>query len=102
MTYKVYARVNESHEVTSIFSTCFEHPKDDDILLKEGEGGEFAHVQGLYQLYDDKGKLNYRIVDGEMVLIPEGEKPLIVSPVNRQDEINAMLMLEIAKLKAGV
>jgi hypothetical protein len=100
--YKVYARPNDNNEVTRVFSTCFEQPGEGDILLKEGNGDEFVHVQGAYQLYDDNGRYNYRMADGEMELIPEDEKPLIVPPVDRQDEINAMLMLEIAKLKAGV
>ena len=97
--YKVYAKVNENNEVVRIFSTCFEQPQEGDVFVCEGEGENYAHVQALCTLYDDNGRNNYKLIDGE--LTPILEKLPVVSSASRQDEINAMLMLEIAKLKVG-
>lgn len=98
--YKVYARQDESGNVTRVFSSCFEQAEKIDVLLKEGAGDEYVHVQGAYDLYDEYGRYNYKIVGGAMVEIAESDKPPIPAPLPSQEEINAMLMLEIAKMKA--
>lgn len=96
--YKAYARHDEHGNVIKVFSDCFEKPEDGDTLIKEGFGDEFVHVQGQYGLYDEHGRHNYR---GEMEEIPEDEKPPIPAPQPTQEEINAFLLLEVAKMKVG-
>lgn len=62
--YKVYARANELKKVEKIFSTCFENAQEGDVLVKEGFGDEFVHV-GYYQIFDENGCFNYKIVEKE-------------------------------------
>ena len=64
--YSVYARADENNKVIKVFSTCFEQPKDTDILLKTGSGDEFVLVQGQYQLFNDDRTHKYCIDNGVM------------------------------------
>lgn len=41
--YSIYVRTNNQGIVTHIFSSCFEKPKEGDILIKSGQGDEFVH-----------------------------------------------------------
>ena len=63
--YSVYARVDENNKVIKVFSSCFEQPKDTDILLKTGSGDEFVHV-GYYNIYNDDSTHKYCIDNGVM------------------------------------
>lgn len=64
-TYDVYARTDSKGRVTKIFSSCFEQPEINDILIKSGSGDEFVHV-GYYQIYDEDGTYKYKIEDWEL------------------------------------
>ena len=64
--YSAYVRADENNKVIKVFSSCFEQPKDTDILLKTGSGDEFVHVQGRYQLCNDDGTHKYCIDNGVM------------------------------------
>lgn len=64
--YSVYARADENNKVIKVFSTCFEQPQDTDILLKSGNGDEFVHVQGDYQLLNTDGTHRYCIDNDAM------------------------------------
>lgn len=97
--YKVYAKIDNERNVVSVFSDAFKEVGEDDVLLKEGVGDEFVHVQGLFELYDEYGRHNYKIEHGLISKIDDKDKPIAQELV--QDEINALLFLEIAKLKAG-
>ena len=70
--FQVYAK-STNGLVYTIYSTCFQSVEEGDTFIKEGFGDEFVHV-GYYQIYDDNGCHNYKIVDGEMVECTEQEK----------------------------
>ena len=64
--YSVYARTDENHFVTKIFSDCFEQPQQADTFIKSGSGDEFVHV-GYYELYTVLGAHRYKIQDGVLM-----------------------------------
>lgn len=63
--FRVYARANEQGQVEKVFSTCFEEAQEGDALIKEGFGDEFVHV-GYYQVFDENGCHNYKVVEKEI------------------------------------
>ena len=70
--YQVYAK-SINGLVYTVYSTCFYEVEEGDTFVKEGFGDEFVHV-GYYQIYNESGCHNYKIVDGEMVERTEEEK----------------------------
>ena len=105
---KVYVKLNENNVITQINSSIFLKDTTDYICIDEGMGDKYAHAQGNYLpkgLTDDKGRYNYKY-DKKLVLLTDEEKEVLFpkptpQPIE-QEIINAQLMLEIAKLKAGV
>lgn len=105
---KVYAKLDENNVIISINSSIFLKDTTDYIEIDEGMGDKFAHAQGNYLekgLTDEQGRYNYKY-DKKLVLLTDEEKEVLFpkptpQPIE-QDIINAQLMLEIAKLKAGV
>lgn len=116
--YGVYALLNDSNCIVSIESTAFH---DEQELLKQGyvkidegsDGQIYGHAQPNYLFmkfgkpcYDEKMRCNFKLVDNKPVFLTDEEKsslyPLIVVQPTEQELINSQLMLEIAKLKAGV
>ena len=87
--YKVYARTNADGYITEIFSEVFEVPEETDHLLKEGDGEEYAHVQGQYKLYDQWGRHNYIWDEGTggMRELTEEEKPSKPEPQPSEVEV---------------
>ena len=115
-TYKVYAKADENDKVTKIFSTCFEQPKESDLLLKEGSGDEFVHV-GYYQIFNDDFTHKYCIENGEMreCTTEEIEAEKATFPVQpptteermeqlelEQNEVNAELLYELSMMQLGI
>ena len=115
-TYKVYARADENGKVTKIFSTCFEQPKDTDVLLKEGYGDKFVHV-GYYRIFNMDGTHKYCIDSGEMrectIEEIEAEKATFPAPPPtteerleqlelEQNEVNAEVLYEISLMQLGI
>ena len=116
-TYSVYARADENGKVTKIFSTCFEEPIDTDVLLKEGSGDEFVHVNGSYQIFNMDGTHKYCIDNGEMRECTadeiEAEKATFPAPPPtteerleqlelEQNEVNAEVLYEISLMQLGM
>ena len=99
--YKVYARTNEDGYVTKIFSEVFEDREETDHLLKEGDGEEYAHVQGQYKLYDQWGRHNYIWDEGtdSMRELTEEEKPPKPQPQPSEAEL---LRQQVASLTQQV
>lgn len=81
ITNKIYARPDESGTVTKLFSSVFEKPQPGDIMLEEGNADYHAHVHLKYQTFDEHGRYNYRIADGQLELIPEEDKPPVLPVV---------------------
>ena len=82
--YKVYIKINENSNVTAINSSAFLLDPAMWIEIEQGAGDRYMHAQGNYLekgLVDEHGRYNYRYVDGQVVEIPETEKP----PVPQQE-----------------
>lgn len=106
---KVYAKLDENNVIISINSSIFLKDTTDYIEIDEGMGDKFAHAQGNYLskgLIDEQGRYNYKYVDETLVELTDEEKEVLfpkpTPQPTEQEIINAQLMLEIAKLKAGV
>jgi hypothetical protein len=108
--YKVYVKLDEDKQVTSINSEIFLSNEEMQAMtnIDEGEGDKFVHAQSQYLekgLFDKYGRYNYKYVEGKVVEVAEAEKPTIEEPKTvptEQQKINAQLMLQIAQLKAQV
>lgn len=108
--YKVYVKLDEDKQVTSINSEIFLSNEEMQVMtnIDEGEGDKFVHAQSQYLekgLIDKYGRYNYKYVEGKVVEVAEAEKPTIQEPKTvptEQQKINAQLMLQIAQLKAQV
>ena len=106
---KVYAKLDENNVIISINSSIFLKDTTDYIEIDEGMGDKFVHAQGNYLskgLIDEQGRYNYKYVDETLVELTDEEKEVLfpkpTPQPTEQEIINAQLMLEIAKLKAGV
>lgn len=106
--YKVYVKLNEDKQVTSINSEIFLSNEEMQSMtnIDEGEGDKYAHAQSQYLekgLIDKYGRYNYKFVEGKLVEVSEVDKPTIEEPKavpTEQQKINSQLMLQIAQLKA--
>lgn len=98
---KVYVKANENNEITEIASSIFLEDTEGWIGIDEGQGDKYAHAQSQYLekgLMDNQGGYNYKLVDGELVEIPEDEKPTIeIKPQITSEE--RLLALESAMLE---
>lgn len=106
---KVYAKLDENRVITAIQSEIFLNDTTGYICIDMGYGDKYSHAQGNYLekgLIDEQGRYNYKYVDETLVELTDEEKEVLFpkptpQPIE-QEIINAQLMLEIAKLKAGV
>lgn len=105
--YKVYVSLQDGY-ITSINSEIFLSEEEMSTMteIDKGQGDKYAHAQGLYLekgLVDEKGRYNYKFLEGKVVEVAEADKPTIEEPKavpTEQEKINAQLMLQIAQLKA--
>lgn len=105
--HKVYVSLQDGY-ITSINSDIF-LSKDEIRTMTEidkGHGDKYAHAQSQYLekgLVDEKGRYNYKFVEGKVIEVAEANKPTIEEPKavpTEQEKINAQLMLQIAQIKA--
>lgn len=107
--YKVYVSLQDGY-ITSINSEIFLSEEEIQTMteIDKGQGDKYAHAQSQYLekgLVDERGRYNYKFVEGKVVEVAEADKPTIEEPKavpTEQDKINAQLMLQIAQLKAQV
>ena len=107
--YKVYVSLSDGY-ITSINSEIFLSQDEIQAMteIDKGQGDKYAHAQSQYLekgLVDEKGRYNYKFVEGKVVEVAEADKPTIEEPKaepTEQEKINAQLMLQIAQLKAQV
>lgn len=105
---RVYINKDSENNITSINSSVFLSQEEKSTMteIDQGQGDKYAHAQGQYLekgLVDEKGRYNYRFVEGKVVEVAEEDKPTIEEPKaepTEQEKINAQLMLQIAQLKA--
>lgn len=108
---KVYAKLDENNVIISVNSSIFLKDTTDYIEIAKGSGDKYAHAQSNYldkDIMDEQGRYNYKYYRKKVVELTEEEKETLfpvqestVEPTG-QEQINAQLMLEIARLKAGV
>ena len=116
--YKVYARATDAQLIDSIESTAF-HTEDelldgDYVLIDEGKDGRiYRHAQPNYlrekygkPLVDEQMRYNYKLNGTTPQLLTDEEKEELFKPQppepTEQEQFNAMILMELAKLKAGV
>lgn len=98
--YKVYVKLNEDKQVTSINSEIFLSNEEMQVMtnIDEGEGDKFVHAQSQYLekgLIDKYGRYNYKYVEGKVVEVAEEDKPKIdvsEQQATTQDKIEAQVM----------
>lgn len=73
MSNKIYITLNENQIVIKFFSSIFESPSENDILIEEGDEEYHAHVHLKYRTMDEKGRFNYKF-DKELIELTEEEK----------------------------
>lgn len=74
---KVYVKTDSNDVITEINSDIFLHTVKEYTLIDEGEGDRYAHAQGNYldkSLIDDRGRYNYKLLDGKVIELTEAEK----------------------------
>lgn len=116
--YEVYAKLDNNNCIVGIEGTAFHSKKwleeNGYVKIDEGSNGEiYGHCQPNYltmmygkPMYDEEFHPNYIIDDGKVRELNDEEKEVLfpkpTPQPTEQEIINAQLMLEIARLKAGV
>ena len=68
--YIVYVKPDEQNRIQAVNSSAFLSDTDGWIEIDSGYGDKYHHAQGNYfpkPLYDDRGIMQYKLVDGEPV-----------------------------------
>lgn len=97
--YKVYVSLSDGY-ITSINSEIFLSQEKISTMteIDRGQGDKYAHAQSQYlekELVDEKGRYNYKFVEGKVIEIAESDKPTIEEPKavpTEQDKIEAQVM----------
>ena len=100
--YKVYIKTDENSNVTAINSSAFIPDVSGWIEIDQGTGDRYHHAQGNYLekgLVDEHGRYNYRYVDGQVVEIPETEKPPVPRTAPAPSMMERLEVLEAAMLE---
>ena len=66
---KVYAKVNENHEITEVGSSIFIEDTTGWIEIDEGSGDKYVHAQNNYfdkPLIDEENNYNYLYINGKV------------------------------------
>lgn len=97
--YKVYVSLQDGY-ITSINSDIFLSQEEIQTMteIDRGQGDRYAHAQSQYlekELVDEKGRYNYKFVEGKVIEVAEEDKPKVVDPEQQataQDKIEAQVM----------
>jgi len=82
--YIVYIKTDTENRIIAINSSAFLFDATGWIEIDQGTGDRYHHAQGNYldkPITDEYGRHNYRYTNGQVVEIPESEKP----PVPQQE-----------------
>ena len=121
--YQVYAKLDDNKCITDIWSTGNQALGDSRsiedmealgyVKIDEGTDGTiFGHAQPNYlkmkcgkTMYDEQVRCNYKYID-KVIELTDDEKETLFPPVEpqptEQEQFNAMILMELAKIKAGV
>ncbi|NRT90016.1 hypothetical protein [Clostridium beijerinckii] len=93
--YKVYVKLDSTSIITDILSDIESSRSGISIegwtQIDEGNGDKYSHAQGNYldkSLLDNKGKYNYKLVDGKVIERTESEK--VNLDLLKQNKINEL------------
>ena len=111
----IYAKYDEHNSIIRIVSNIFLDDTEgyveidrwvegeDRYLYAHADNGEYAKEKHGKPLYDEQGRPNYH---GDFVEWTEEEKeknyPLPTQQPTEQEQFNAMILMELAKIKVGV
>ena len=106
-TIKVYVKLNENSEITSIGSSIFLNDVTDLVMIDEGHGDKYAHAQSQYlakSLMDEQGRYNYKLVDGAVIEVAEEDKPVIeIAPqITIEDRVSAVENVVLEMIMGGM
>lgn len=88
-TYYVYYTYDENGFVTDIFSS-WQNPVDNGLLIKQGQGKEFAEPTTDMVFVDEDGLYNYKIKDGKFAKISAKEKAAMKNDKDTEDFSSAL------------
>ena len=66
---KVYAKINENHEITEIGSSIFIEDTTGWVEIDEGRGDRYVHAQNNYfenPLKNENNEYNYLYINGKV------------------------------------
>lgn len=95
---KVYVKTDSNSVITEINSDIFLSLVEGYMLIDEGEGDRYAHAQGNYLengLMDDRGRYNYKLLDGNVVELTEAEKEELF-PVPKPEPFDTEILGQMA------
>jgi len=78
--YRVYIKIDQNNNIVAINSSVFMTNTDGWLQIDEGFGDKYHHAQNYYlekPIVDVYGRYNYRFINGEIIEIPEADKPSI-------------------------
>lgn len=98
--YKEYAKTDADGIARELYLDTDREADAGDVCVNtyKGEYKFERHCNTVLQ--DQDGHYNYKVENGKLIERTEEEKAQDIRLLT-QDEINAMLMLELAKMKAG-
>lgn len=110
-TYIVFALVDAESRVTAINSDAFLTDLTGWVKIDEGYGDRYHHAQGNYldgPLYDERGILRYKLVDGQVIERTQAEQdadyvpPTPTVPIETRVEVVETTTDELVLLMADV
>lgn len=123
MIYKVFAKLDENSCITDMWSTgnqCIGDKRTIEemiangyVQIDEGANGEiYGRAQVNYlsmkygkPTYDENFKPNFSYIDNRVTILSDKEKETLFPPIipqpTEQEQFNAMILMELAKMKAG-
>ncbi len=99
--YIVYIKTDTENRIIAINSSAFLFDATGWIEIDQGTGDRYHHAQGNYldkPITDEYGRHNYRYTNGQVVEIPESEKPPVPAPgpsMMERLEVLESAMLEV-------
>lgn len=97
-TYYVYHTYNDEGFITGILSS-WQNPVDNGLLIKHGQGKEFAEPTTDMVFVDEDGLYNYKVKDGKVVKISAKEKAVMKNEKDTE-EFSYALEIKLSDISA--
>lgn len=102
---KVYVKINSNNCITEINSSIFLKNIDNYIEIDEGVGDKYAHAQNMYlekSLTDNKGRCNYKYINGSIIELTEEEKGILFPVKQPQSTETELLKQQLLDTQAMI